>query len=140
MSAARPLIAGDLFCGGGGFSKGFARSCEKLGFKKVRLIAVNHSQVAVETHRINHPWAEHYCSRVDQLDPRKLVPQGRMKILIAAPECTNHANARGARPVNDQSRATAWDVVKWAQVRPKMLFPRRLQSMISWAPRHGLSR
>lgn len=116
MGAARKLwVAGDLFCGGGGFSKGFALACADLGIKNVRLIAVNHSKVAVDTHKLNHPWAEHYCSRVDQLDPRVLVPEGRMKILIAAPECTNHANARGGRPINDQSRATAWDVVKWAQ-------------------------
>lgn len=108
-------MAADLFCGGGGFSKGFGLACAKLGIKNVRLIAINHSQVAIESHKANHPWAEHHCARVDQLDPRKLVPDGRMKILIASPECTNHANARGGRPINDQSRATAWDVVKWAQ-------------------------
>lgn len=111
----RLFVAADLFCGGGGFSKGFALACEDLGIRNVRLIAINHNQVAVETHKANHPWAEHHCARVDQLDPRKLVPEGRMKILIASPECTNHANARGGRPINDQSRATAWDVVKWAQ-------------------------
>lgn len=115
MSAVRKFVAADLFCGGGGFSKGFALACETLGIRNVRLIAINHSQVAVETHKANHPWAEHHCARVDQLDPRRLVPEGRMKILIASPECTNHANARGGRPINDQSRATAWDVVKWAQ-------------------------
>lgn len=116
MGAARKLfVAGDLFCGGGGFSKGFALACRDLGIKDVRLIAINHSLAAIEAHKLVAPWAEHHCARVDQLDPRKLVPDGRMKILIASPECTNHANARGGRPINDQSRATAWDVVKWAQ-------------------------
>lgn len=116
MGAARKLfVAGDLFCGGGGFSKAFALACNELGIRDVRLIAINHSLAAIEAHKLVAPWAEHHCARVDQLDPRKLVPGGRMKILIASPECTNHANARGGRPINDQSRATAWDVVKWAQ-------------------------
>lgn len=135
MGAAKKLIAADLFCGGGGFSKGFALACEDLYIKNVRLIAVNHSQVAVETHRANHPWAEHHCSRVDQLDPRKLVPEGRMKILIAAPECTNHANARGGRPINDQSRATAWDVVKWAQeLYIETILIENVREIMSWGP------
>lgn len=135
MGAAKKLIAADLFCGGGGFSKGFGLACEDLGIKNVRLIAVNHSQVAVETHRANHPWAEHHCSRVDQLDPRKLVPEGRMKILIASPECTNHANARGGRPVNDQSRATAWDVVKWAQeLYIETVLIENVREIMSWGP------
>lgn len=135
MGAAKKLIAADLFCGGGGFSKGFALACEDLNIKNVRLIAVNHSQVAVETHRANHPWAEHHCSRVDQLDPRKLVPEGRMKILIAAPECTNHANARGGRPINDQSRATAWDVVKWAQeLYIETILIENVREIMTWGP------
>lgn len=135
MGAAKKLVAGDLFCGGGGFSKGFAQACEDLGIRNVRLIAINHSKVAVETHRANHPWAEHHCARVDQLDPRKLVPEGRMKILIASPECTNHANARGGRPINDQSRATAWDVVKWAQeLYIENILIENVREIMDWGP------
>jgi DNA (cytosine-5)-methyltransferase 1 len=136
MSAARKLfVAADLFCGGGGFSRGFALACEDLGIRNVRLIAINHWRAAVETHAKNHPWAEHHCARVDQLDPRKLVPDGRMKILIASPECTNHANARGGRPINDQSRATAWDVVKWAQeLYIENILIENVREIMDWGP------
>ncbi len=131
----RLFVAADLFCGGGGFSKGFALACEDLGIRNIRLIAINHNQVAVETHKANHPWAEHHCARVDQLDPRKLVPEGRMKILIASPECTNHANARGGRPINDQSRATAWDVVKWAQeLYIETILIENVREIQTWGP------
>jgi DNA (cytosine-5)-methyltransferase 1 len=134
-AAAKRYVAADLFCGGGGFSKGFALACEDLGIRNVRLIAINHSKVAVETHKANHPWAEHHCARVDQLDPRKLVPEGRMKILIASPECTNHANARGGRPINDQSRATAWDVVKWAQeLYIENILIENVREIMEWGP------
>lgn len=136
MGAARKLfVAGDLFCGGGGFSKGFALACRDLGIKDVRLIAINHSLAAIEAHKRVAPWAEHHCARVDQLDPRKLVPEGRMKILIASPECTNHANARGGRPINDQSRATAWDVVKWAQeLYIENILIENVREIMEWGP------
>lgn len=133
--AKKVFVAADLFCGGGGFSKGFALACAERGIQNIRLIAVNHSQVAIESHRANHPWAEHHCARVDQLDPRKLVPEGRMKILIASPECTNHANARGGRPINDQSRATAWDVVKWAQeLYIETILIENVREIMEWGP------
>jgi DNA (cytosine-5)-methyltransferase 1 len=32
-----------------------------------------------------------------------------------AVRCTHHSTARGGRPINDQSRATAWHILKWAQ-------------------------
>jgi len=136
MGAARKMfVAGDFFCGGGGFSKGFALACSDLGIRNVRLIAINHSQIAIETHKANHPWAEHYCARMDQLDPRKIVPEGRMRIGIFAPECTNHANARGGRPINDQSRATAWDVVKWAQeLYIETLLIENVREIMDWGP------
>lgn len=106
MSAARKFfIATDLFCGGGGFSKGFALACADLGIKDVRLIAINHSVAAIEAHKLVAPWAEHHCARVDQLDPRKLVPGGRMKILIASPECFSAGalvlTAHGLTPIEE---------------------------------------
>lgn len=59
----------DLFCGAGGMSEGLGRACERLN-RPVYLSAVNHWQRAVESHQANHPWAEHYCARVESLDPR----------------------------------------------------------------------
>lgn len=61
----------DLFCGAGGASEGVAQACEALGMERPALVAVNHWSVAVETHRRNHPWAKHYCQRVEGLDPRQ---------------------------------------------------------------------
>lgn len=135
MGAARKLIAADLFCGGGGTSRGFALACEEAGIKNMRLIAINHWKLAIDTHAKNHPWAEHHCARVDQLDPRKLVPGGRLNILVASPECSNHANARGGRPVNDQSRATAWDILKWLQeLYVENVLIENVREIMDWGP------
>jgi len=69
----RPRTVVDLFCGAGGASEGVAQACEELGMERPALIAVNHWSVAVETHRRNHPWAQHYCARVESIDPRAAV-------------------------------------------------------------------
>jgi DNA (cytosine-5)-methyltransferase 1 len=108
------VSAVDLFCGAGGTSTGLAWACEELGLK-LDLTAVDHWPTAVKTHALNHSRSSHFCEAVDRLDPRKVVPSGRLTILVASPECTNHSVARGGRPINDQSRATAWHILKWAQ-------------------------
>lgn len=110
----RRLFAADLFCGAGGTSTGLAQACRELGVQ-VDLLAINHWQIAIDTHTASHPWARHMCAAVDHINPRDVVPGGRLQILCASPECTNHSIARGGRPINDQSRATAWHILKWAQ-------------------------
>jgi DNA (cytosine-5)-methyltransferase 1 len=110
----KTIRVADLFCGAGGASVGLVRAAKGLSLK-VDLLAVNHWARAVETHTLNHPGVRHLCESVESIDPRKAIPGGRLQLLIAAPECTNHSRARGGRPVNDQSRATAWHILKWAQ-------------------------
>lgn len=95
-------------------SEGLTRACSRLG-RKLDLVAVNHWQLAIETHAKNHPDARHVCAALEGLNPRDLVPSGRLNLLVASPECTNHSVARGGRPINDQSRASAWLILKWLQ-------------------------
>lgn len=108
----KALYAADLFCGAGGASTGAARAAERLG-RKLKLAAVNHWARAVETHARNHPDAAHFCEDLTSMDPKRAVPGGRLDLLIAAPECTHHSVARGGMPINDQSRASAWCVLRW---------------------------
>lgn len=124
----------DLFCGAGGTSTGLAEACKELG-APVELIAVNHWTIAVETHKRNHPWATHFCEAIERIDPRKVVPSGRLKLLVASPECTHHAKARGARPMNDQSRAQPWHILKWCQeLYVENILIENVEEMIDWGP------
>jgi DNA (cytosine-5)-methyltransferase 1 len=121
----KPLKVADLFCGAGGASVSFRRATEALGLAH-ELLAVNHWPRAVETHRANHPEAVHLCEAVDKVDPKTkefrdpltgkvFRPNGRLDLLMAGPECTHHSTARGGRPMNDQSRHSAWHILKFAQ-------------------------
>lgn len=111
--ATRKIIVANLFCGAGGTSTGLLQAAQMLDLD-VELLAVNHWEIAIATHSANHPGAIHLCENLDNVNPRKVVPGGRLDLLIASPECIHHSRARGGRPINDQSRASAWHVLRWA--------------------------
>ncbi len=130
----KTISAADLFCGAGGTSTGLVRACERIGVQP-SLIAVNHWDIAVETHAANHPWANHLCAALDNIDPAKAVPSGRLNLLVASPECTHHSLARGGKPCSDQSRASAWLVLKWLQeLYVENALIENVQEFTSWGP------
>lgn len=108
------LITADLFCGMGGTSTGVFAAAKRLK-RHVRLLAINHWNLAIETHRANHPTAKHLCMNLDGLDPISTLPSRHLHLLVASPECTGHSRAAGGKPRNEQSRATAFLVLKWLQ-------------------------
>ena len=130
----KTVTMADLFCGAGGTSTGAAQAVEALGFK-LRLTAVNHWERAVATHTANHPTARHLCASVDSLNPRHLFGEGELDILWASPECTHHSRARGGRPMQDQSRATAWCVTRWSEaLRPSIVMVENVPEFQEWGP------
>ncbi len=114
------LDALDLFCGAGGSSTGLVGAGVNV------LLAANHWDLAVKVHQLNHPGTDHDCADISAVDPRRY-PATR--ILWASPECTNHSVAKGVRratgqgelfgdgpdPSAERSRATMWDVPRFAE-------------------------
>jgi DNA (cytosine-5)-methyltransferase 1 len=130
----KTVYAADLFCGAGGSSSGLYRAAKKLGVK-VNLLAVNHWPMAIETHSANHTVANHICETLDSVDPRKVVPRGKLDLLVASPECTHHSIARGGRPMQDQSRASAWHVLRWAEALDiRNIIVENVKEFQSWGP------
>ena len=108
------IFAADLFCGAGGSSTGLMKAADKLGLH-VDLLAIDHWDIAIATHSTNYPGSDHRCESLDTVDPRKAIPGGRLDLLVASPECTHHSKARGGKPMSDQSRASAWHVLRWCE-------------------------
>jgi DNA (cytosine-5)-methyltransferase 1 len=114
------LTATDQFCGAGGSSIG----ATKAGIEVQ--IALNHWDKAIETHNTNFPNTYHECTDVSAVDPRRYTSTD---ILITSPECTNHSLAKGRKqvnqldlfnankpnPANERSRATMFDVPRFAE-------------------------
>lgn len=120
------LTAADMFCGAGGSSMGAEMAGVELK------LALNHWQRAIETHQANFPHAEHDCEDVSSLTTGQIRRYPDTDILLASPECTNHSLAKGAQrrkpqagslfddgpagsDEQDRSRATMWDVVRFAE-------------------------
>jgi DNA (cytosine-5)-methyltransferase 1 len=130
----RIINIADLFCGAGGSSTGAAQAIRELGMTP-RITAVNHWPIAVKTHAANHIDARHLCASLDSLNPRDLFSPGELDMLIASPECTHHSVARGGMPINDQSRATAWCVVRWVDaMRPADVLIENVPEFQTWGP------
>ena len=120
------VLITDLFCGAGGSSLG----AEMVG-ATLRL-GLNHWDRAIETHATNFQHADHDCEDISSLTTAQIRRYPDSDILLASPECTNHSLAKGARrrkpqtaslfdegpagdDEQDRSRATMWDVVRFAE-------------------------
>jgi DNA (cytosine-5)-methyltransferase 1 len=116
----------DLFCGAGGSAIGAVGAGGEL------VLGVNHWRSAVEDHADNFPEAEHDCADVSALTTSQIRRYPDADVLWASPECTNHSLAKGARrrkpqaaslfddgpggdDEQDRSRATMWDVCRFAE-------------------------
>lgn len=124
----------DLFCGAGGTSEGAEQAIKSLGYHPI-MTAVNHWEIAVATHKANHPDSDTRCASIDSLNPREMFGKTGLDLLWASPECTHHSVARGGCPINDQSRATAMCVPRWAEaLQPGVVLVENVPEFRDWGP------
>jgi DNA (cytosine-5)-methyltransferase 1 len=130
----RPLLIVDLFCGAGGLSEAASIALKKLN-QPYKLRCLNHWPLAIETHKANHPDAEHFCQDIAAARPIVIVPEGYLDLLIAAPTCTYFSQARGGRPTSDQQRMDPWHIVTWlSELRVKRLLLENVPEVMKWGP------
>lgn len=130
----KTLQIADLFCGAGGSSAGAIEAVRLMGYEP-QLTAVNHWNRATDTMLANHPEARVLCTGVDNINPRDLWAENELDVLTASPECTHFSNARGGRPVNEQSRGTAMCIIRWAEtMRPPVIMIENVSEFRTWGP------
>lgn len=125
------IRAFDMFCGAGGSSLG----AREAGVKIVG--GVDLWKPAAESFQLNFP-----CATVFNEDLRPLAPEdvlkktGPIDLLISSPECTHHTCARGSKPRSDESKDTAFDVVRFAAaMKPRWITLENVVHMKPW-PRY----
>ena len=124
----------DLFCGAGGSSTGAEKAIEEIG-GKMELVAVNHWPIAVQTHQLNHPTAQHYLQDLDKADPEEIVPNRCLDLLMASPECRFYSRARGGKPIHDQGRMNPWIVHRWlTSLNVRCLLVENVPEFTDWGP------
>jgi DNA (cytosine-5)-methyltransferase 1 len=82
----------------------------------------------------NFPDARLYSGDLRTLDPRRLGPDlGRINLLLASPECTNHTCAKGSAPRSEESKETALQVIRFAKtLRPDWVVLENVVHMRPW--------
>lgn len=127
-----PIRALDLFAGVGGSSWG----AREAGVAVVA--AFDLWALACESHQANFPEALFLNSKLEDIDlaivKRKV---GKIDLILASPECTNHSPAKGNKPRCETSKDTAFQVVRFAEAfEPRWIVVENVVSMRNWT-RYG---
>lgn len=119
----------DQFCGAGGNSQAVRNLAKKYNGGLEVTAALNHWELAIETHTTNFPETAHYCTDISACDPR-LFPSTTG--LLTSPECTTYSPSGGNThkklkqqmemfkknvidASTERSRATMWDVCRFTE-------------------------
>ena len=120
----------DNFAGGGGASTGIedATGC-------CVDIAINHDPEAIKMHKANHPYTEHYCEDVWQVDPVKACKGYPVGLAWFSPDCKHFSKAKGGKPKDKFIRGLAWVACRWAGlVRPRVIMLENVEEFKTWGP------
>lgn len=117
----------DLFAGGGGTTTG------ALMVKGVEVVAaLNHDQLAIDTHAKNHPETIHFKADIREQDEKDL-PQ--CDGIWASLECTNYSKAKGGLPRDADSRTLADEIPRYAiHCQPEIIIIENVREFMSWGP------
>ena len=133
--AASPTVI-DLFAGGGGTSTGTVQSFQARGHEKITLTALNHDRYAIETHRINYPWATHYQQDIKKVNPTEVADPYELDLLVASPSCQGFSVARGGKVMSKktrESREQAQSVAFWMhKLKPRAVLVENVSEFQKW--------
>lgn len=118
-----------MFSGAGGSSSG----ARDAGIEIVA--AIDLWELAGETHKANFPETEFIQSRLEDIDLSALAKKlGKIDLIIASPECTSHSPAKGNKPRSEQSKDTAFQVVRFAKAfKCRWLIVENVVGMKRWS-------
>lgn len=131
MASGSSIRVLDLFCGAGGSSCG----AQMAGGTIVG--GIDAWETAIDTHKLNYPGAKRWHARLEDLSVAPVAKVlGRVDLIVASPECTNHTHAKGKRhgtAEEDLSRRTALQVPRFVRgLRPRWVVVENVVSMKRW--------
>ena len=120
----------DNFAGGGGASTGI-----EIATGVSPDIAINPDPEAIRMHKANHPYAEHYCEDVWQVDPVAVCKGHPVGLAWFSPDCKYFSKAKGGKPKDKNIRGLAWVACRWAGlVRPRVIMLENVEEFKTWGP------
>lgn len=120
----------DLFCGAGGSSWGAKAAGADV------VCGVDASELAISTFQSNFYDAKAIKKTLNERSkPDILGKVGKVSLILASPECTNHTCAKGAKPRSEKSKRTARYVLNFAKkLNPRWIVLENVVHMRRW---HG---
>lgn len=122
------LCAVDLFCGAGGSSWG----AREAGFDIVA--GFDMWPLSKSVYCDNFKDAKFYPGMLEDFEPAAISGElGKIDLMLASPECTNHSPAKGNKPRCELSKNTAFQVIRYARVyNPRWIVIENVISMRKW--------
>lgn len=118
----------DNFAGGGGASTGI-----ELALGRPVDIAINHDSAAIAMHKRNHPFTEHYCEDVWDVNPAQICRGRKVALMWLSPDCKHFSKAKGGKPVEKNIRGLAWIALRWASsVKPRVIILENVEEFQDW--------
>lgn len=129
MSIVRAI---DLFCGAGGSSWGARAAGAEI------VAGFDMWDLAGKVYKDNFPKASFHAGRLEDFDVEARAAElGKVDLILASPECTNHSPAKGNQPRCEKSRETAFQVVRFAKaLTPRWIVVENVTNM-KWWHRYG---
>lgn len=124
----KKIRALDLFCGAGGSSWGAREAGVEI------VAAFDLWPLAGKAHDDNFPEAEFIQGRLEEHDVGTMAKRfGKIDLILASPECTNHSPAKGNKPRCELSKETAFQVVRFAHAfNPRWVIIENVVNMRKW--------
>lgn len=120
----------DNFAGGGGASTGI-----EMATGMSVDIAINHDQMAIAQHKVNHPSTKHYCESAWEIDPKDACRGKPVALAWFSPDCKHFSKAKGGKPKDKTIRGLAWVACRWAgTVRPRVIMLENVEEFKTWGP------
>ena len=120
----------DNFAGGGGTSTGLEQA-----FGRPVDIAINHDPEALAMHALNHPYTQHLCESVWDVNPIKVTGNQPVGLVWLSPDCKHFSKAKGGTPVAKNIRGLAWVGMRWAALtKPRILMLENVGEFTTWGP------
>ena len=122
----------DLFCGIGGFSKGF----EKQGFEV--LFGIDNWDIALETFKKNHEKAQTLNKDIRELEDNFYMEyNGEIDIIIAGPPCQGFSMS-GKRNINDKRNTLFEEIIRAVKLtNPKIVVIENVVGILSMKNSEG---
>lgn len=119
----------DLFSGAGGSSYGARNAGVKI------VAAIDCWNPAAKVYKANFPETTVYEKDIRELIPDEIKNElGNIDLILASPECTSHSRAKGSAERSEESRQTAFEVVRFARVfMPTWVVIENVIDMQSWS-------